>query len=96
MLHKVKPAAFGARPASAFVNSQVGGAEDSPSQVSRKAITAELAGSVRRTARPAARRTGDHDLDAYKRRRVRDHRPASWERLGEVAARMLRRHFGGR
>jgi hypothetical protein len=44
MLHIVKPAAIGARPASAFVNWQVGGAEDSPSQVSPQAIRAELRG----------------------------------------------------
>jgi hypothetical protein len=44
MLDKVKPAAIGARPASAFVNWQVGGAEDSPSQVSPQAIRAELRG----------------------------------------------------
>ena len=45
MLHIVKPAAIGARPASAFVNWQVGGAEDSPSQVSPQATRAELIGS---------------------------------------------------
>ena len=43
---KVKPAAIGARPASVSVYFwQVGGAEDSPSQVSGKAIRADLAGS---------------------------------------------------
>jgi hypothetical protein len=43
---KVKPAAIGARPASVSVYFwQVGGAEDSPSQVSGKAMRAELAGS---------------------------------------------------
>jgi hypothetical protein len=46
MLHKSKPAACGARPASAFRQFwQVGGAEVSPSQVSPQAIRAELAGS---------------------------------------------------
>jgi hypothetical protein len=45
MLQKVKPAAIGARPASAFVDWQVGGAEHNPSQVSRQATRAELIGS---------------------------------------------------
>jgi hypothetical protein len=45
MLHIVKPAVCGARPASVSVNFwQVGGAEDSPSQVSRQVIRAELRG----------------------------------------------------
>ena len=41
----MKPAAIGARPASVFVNWQVGGSEDRPSQVLQQAIRAELAGS---------------------------------------------------
>jgi hypothetical protein len=45
MLDKVKPAAIGARPAPVFVNWQVGGAEDNPSQFSRQVIRAELIGS---------------------------------------------------
>jgi hypothetical protein len=45
MLHIVKPAALGAQRASVFVNWQVGGAEDSPSQVIQQAIRAELIGS---------------------------------------------------
>jgi hypothetical protein len=45
MLHKVKPAVIGARRAPVFVNWQVGGPEDNPSQVSGKAIRADLAGS---------------------------------------------------
>jgi hypothetical protein len=45
MLHKMKPAAFGARRASVSVNWQVGSPEDNPSQVSQQAIRAELTGS---------------------------------------------------
>ena len=45
MLQKVKPAAIRAWRASAFVNWQVGGSEDRPSQVLQQAIRAELAGS---------------------------------------------------
>jgi hypothetical protein len=44
MLHIVKPAALGAQRASVSVNWQVGGAEDNPSQFSRKGIRAELRG----------------------------------------------------
>ena len=50
MLHKVKPAAIGARRAPAFVNWQVGGTEDNPSQFSRQVIRAELIGSDTCTA----------------------------------------------
>jgi hypothetical protein len=45
MLDKVKPAAIGARRAPVFVCWQVGGAEDSPSQVLQQAIRADLIGS---------------------------------------------------
>jgi hypothetical protein len=45
MFWKMKPAAIGARRASAFINSQVGGAEDNPSQVSSQVTRAELIGS---------------------------------------------------
>jgi hypothetical protein len=58
MLHIVKPAAIGARPASVSVYFwQVDGAEDSPSQVSGKVIRAELTGSDTCTG-PLARKTG--------------------------------------
>ena len=51
MLDKVKPAAIGTRPASVSVYFwQVDGAEDNPSQFSRKAIRAELTGSDTSTA----------------------------------------------
>jgi hypothetical protein len=50
MPHKVKPAAIGARPASAFVDWQVGGAEDNSSQASGQATRAELIGPDTRTA----------------------------------------------
>jgi len=50
MLEKVKPAAIGARPASVFVNWQVGDAEDNPSQTSRQVIRVELTGSDTCTA----------------------------------------------
>ena len=46
MLCKVKPAAFGARRASGFVDEQqVSGPEDNPSQVLQQAIRADLIGS---------------------------------------------------
>jgi hypothetical protein len=44
MLHIVKPAAIGARPASVFVDWKIGGAEGKPSQVSRQVTRAELRG----------------------------------------------------
>jgi hypothetical protein len=51
MLDKVKPAAIGARPASVSVDIwQVDGAEDSPSQVIRQAIRADLIGADTCTA----------------------------------------------
>jgi hypothetical protein len=51
MLDKVKPAAIGARPASVSVDfSELDGAEDNPSQISRQVIRAELTGSDTCTA----------------------------------------------
>jgi hypothetical protein len=40
----MKPAALATRRASVFINSQVGGAEDNPSQVLQQAIRADLIG----------------------------------------------------
>jgi hypothetical protein len=50
MLHIVNPPRLARGGLWHFVNWQVGGAEDSPSQVSRKAIRAELTGSDACTA----------------------------------------------
>jgi hypothetical protein len=77
MLHKLKPAAIGARRASALINWQVGGAEDSPARYARQAIRTELIGSDACTARGITSRSSIPVLVMCRKLIAAGHNPAT-------------------